>query len=145
VWKRLIATAVAAGWAIVTLSLNAGTALADGNRLKGTFTLLDEVGGSKNDCYGTSGYEDIQPGVQVVVRSGSNKILGKGRLGRGVGVSAGSSQYPMICVFRFNVGGLTDSKFYAIEVGHRGELTYSRRELDKKHWKVVFSLEGSPS
>ena len=46
----------------------------------------------------------------------------------------------MTCSFPFVVEGLPNAKFYSIEVGRRGSLTYTPTELKEKDWEVAFSL-----
>jgi len=138
--RRLV---VVSAIAMVMLYVGSAPAFGSGNTLNGTFTLTSDVSGPKSNCYGSpdSGYDDIRQGVQVLVRNDSNKILAKGQLGKGAGVALPG--YPSLmgsCVFSFKINNVPSSNFYSIEVGHRGALTYSKKELDKKRWKVGFSL-----
>ena len=105
--------------------------------IRGGFTLFDisSIGGGESNCYGTGGYDDISSGLNVTIRDGSGAILATGRLGRGTADGAYSP-----CSFEFSVDGLPEVDFYSVEVGRRGELTYSFEELVDSFWYVFFSL-----
>ncbi len=102
--------------------------------IRGEFTLMDtDTGGSNSNCRGTGGYDDIKSGLSVTVRDGSGGVLATGRLGDG--------KRPSVwCTFEFSVGGLPEVEFYSVEVGRRGELTYSFEEMADNNWEVVVSL-----
>jgi hypothetical protein len=100
---------------------------------------------SKPSCSGTTGYTDITQGAQVRVRNEKGKVLGVGALGAGKpdpeSVSTFQGQELLsVCKFAFAVKGVGDAKFYSVEVAHRGEITYSAKQLAKKHWKVALTL-----
>ena len=104
-------------------------------RLRGTFELIDsDVRNSNGGCYGTGGYDDIREGLGVTVRDGSGSVLATSRLG------IGSLTGRVTCTFRFEVDALPKEDFYSIEVGRRGELTYSFGDLESSAWKVELSL-----
>ena len=44
-----------------------------------TLADLDGVEGTNGDCYGTGGYDDFGPGMDVVIRDGSGDVIGTGR------------------------------------------------------------------
>ena len=106
--------------------------------IKGTFRLIDtgvERAGSL--CHGTGGYSDIKPGLRVVVRNERQKTIGVSALSG----DTYTGNYPSIaCEFPFLVEDLPKAKFYTIEVGRRGELTYPHKELEEQNWEVAFSL-----
>lgn len=108
------------------------------HRLTGTFTLNDrpEIGANAT-CHGTGGYDDIREGLGVVVRDGAGVVLATSALGPGAYVDV-ARLYG--CRFLFFVPDVPDAPFYAIEVGHRGELTYSKAELEAAGWSVAFTL-----
>ena len=102
--------------------------------IRGEFTLMDtDTGGSNSNCRGTGGYKDIKSGLSVTVRDGSGGVLATGRLGDG-------KRSSVWCTFEFSVGGLPEVEFYSVEVGRRGELTYSFEEMADNNWEVVVSL-----
>ena len=106
--------------------------------IRGEFTLKEGSGKmGVPGCSGTGGYDDIEYGLSVTVRDGSGHVLGTGRLGEGKLVG---SYLPKSCIFEFSVGGLPEVKFYAVEVGRRGELIYSFEEMRATNWRVAFSL-----
>lgn len=90
--------------------------------LRGTMTLTgDHVpsGPTGEDCTGYSGYDDIREGASVTVYDSAGKVVATGALETGK-PSDGA------CVFTAKVPGVPDgSKFYQVEVSHRGRLTVS--------------------
>lgn len=74
------------------------------------------------DCVGTKGYDDLSPGAAVKISDEAGKLLAKGTLDS----STGGSSY---CVFSFTVSGVPrGSKFYEVEVAHRGGISYTEEE-----------------
>lgn len=124
---------------MAALAVNIPASWADEHDIKGTFTLTDGVGGTDTNCFGTGGYDDITKGLQVVVRNDRNKILATARLGAGKRNSTASTLGTR-CTFKFTVKDVPESPFYAVEVGRRGELTYSAKELAKMKWRVQATL-----
>jgi hypothetical protein len=103
--------------------------------ITGTFTLSDsDVDWSASSCSGTGGYSDITEGLGVTVKDGDGKTIATGRL---VDDPKGSSASR--CHYTFTVAA-PESDFYAIAVGRRGELTYSKAELEQQGWEVGFVL-----
>lgn len=94
-------------------------------RLHGSMTLTgDNVpsGETDEDCVGYGGYDDIATGASVTVYDSAGKVVASGALG--TGKSKGGS-----CVFPVSVPGVPEgSKFYQVEVSHRGKLTVSASE-----------------
>jgi hypothetical protein len=89
-------------------------------------------------CQGTNGYDDVGTGTAVVVRDADGTIVGTGRL---VTEDAPrTSPTPHNCEWTFEVADLPDSTFYSVEVGDRGELTYSQAELEAMDWVVSATL-----
>ena len=88
-------------------------------------------------CEGTGGYSDIQEGLKVKVTDETGKILGIGELGS----DNNRGEFRSVkCVFPFKVEGIPSARFYSIEVGRRGSLEYSRKDLEKQNWRVHFRL-----
>lgn len=111
------------------------------HRIQGTLTLSDDSVdiGDNATCHGTGGYDDITAGLGVVVRDGAGVVLATSALGSG--------SYPDVsdlstCRFVFSVTNVPEASFYSIEVGHRGDLTYSFTELEERDWTVAFELGG---
>lgn len=115
--------------------------------IDGTFTVYDAGGihleragtGARTQfCAGTGGYDDIRPGVRVVVRDGDGSTLATGQLEYDAEADeATEDECPL--VFEVDV---PRSEFYAIEVGRRGELTYSFEEMETQGWRVDATLGG---
>lgn len=94
---------------------------------------VETSGDTVTSCRGTGGYSDVREGLQVVVRDGAGTTLGTATL-----ELHPSDPMPDIhsCWYAFTVPGLPETEFYAIEVGDRGELTYSFDELEEMDWRV---------
>ncbi len=84
------------------------------------------------DCaYVSPGYDDIDLGTQVTVIDQSGDVVGLGQLdtatytGPYPGTDSGGT-----CKFSFSVPNVAaGSDFYSIEVGNRGEVTFSEGDL----------------
>jgi len=110
--------------------------------ITGTFTLggsfdpdnpnFDTVEGTPY-CWGTGGYDDISSGLQVNVSNESGTVIANGSLEDG-------KIHGDDCEFRFVVNNVPVAKFYKIQVGHRGELSYSYAEMQAAGWTVGFTL-----
>jgi hypothetical protein len=92
-----------------------------------------DLGGS---CVTDGGYSDIRSGAQVTVKDGAGAVIALGALDPGKTIanrefSDGTGYLATKCVFGFTVTGVPDGQqFYAVEVSHRGELRYTRSDLD---------------
>lgn len=76
------------------------------------------------ECDGSSGYDDITPGAQVIL-SADGKTVGKGELEE-------AKYDDGYCVFPFEVTGVAGgSDFYSVEISHRGEMEYTQDELEE--------------
>lgn len=76
-------------------------------------------------CSGTTGYEDLDEGTQIVVTDGTGAIVAMGRLQRG------EQQPEYACRFPFAVEVPTGLGFYGLEIAHRGIVRYSEVELER--------------
>lgn len=101
-------------------------------KVKGSFTLSDtsssiyfqSITGSNRDCEGDSGYGDIAPGTEVVVKDNAGTVLTTTQLGRGQGFP------PVLCKFRFSFTVMDGAEGgYVISVADRGDLHYSAAQL----------------
>jgi hypothetical protein len=118
---------------------------AESRTIDGTFTLHDDGGiltqtgeGGPNvvACAGAGGFDDIRTGLGVVVRNEDGTTIGSGSLTQEGIDDAGSEDH---CVFAFSVE-VPAAEFYSIEVGNRGELTFSAAEMEEQDWRVSFEL-----
>lgn len=106
--------------------------------LTGTFTLVDkDIDRVGSSCSGSGGYSDFAPGMNVVVKDEGGKIIGTSSTTPGPVPDEYAS---VTCVLEFTVEDLPDAKFYSVEIGRRGDLTYSREELDDMGWNLSLSL-----
>jgi hypothetical protein len=86
-------------------------------------------------CQGTGGYSDIGPDTAITVRDGTGAIIATGRLDASPVDDAPARD----CEITFSLT-VPDAPFYTFEVSHRGELTYSRAELEAVDWTLSFTL-----
>ncbi|WP_405883653.1 hypothetical protein OG747_36730 [Streptomyces sp. NBC_01384] len=77
-------------------------------------------------CTGSGGYDDIRQGSAVTVYDAAGKVVSTGALGAGRYASEDSTAP---CTFSVAVPGVPEgSKFYQVEVSHRGKITVSSAE-----------------
>ncbi|XGV99642.1 MAG: hypothetical protein ACAF41_11975 [Leptolyngbya sp. BL-A-14] len=93
-----------------------------------------------NDNVESGGFDDLNAGAQITVLDSSGKMIALGSLGEGKVVK--SDRDSNLCVFPFVIDKVPESDFYSVELGHRGKLTFSGKELETKGWMVHFSLSG---
>jgi len=113
--------------------------------IAGTFVLFNgeakEVDRSDDDCRETGGYDDVR--MDVVVRDESGAIIATDRteaLPPKEDGNAGERQRERwTCRYAFTVT-VPDAPFYTVEVGNRGEQTYSRADLEAAGWSVELTL-----
>jgi hypothetical protein len=127
---------VGAGVVGLTWGLSSGGSDAPATfTLRGTITLTgDHVpsGETSEDCTGYSGYDDIAKGAGVTVYDSAGKVVATSALETGKPDSGA-------CVFIVEVPGVPEgSKFYQVEVSHRGKITVSSAEA--KAGKFAASL-----
>jgi hypothetical protein len=87
-------------------------------------------------CTGTSGYNDVREGAQVLVVDEANKTIATASL------SAGSfqPQRGALCTFTFSVPNVPRASFYQVKVNQRGGPTYSFAEMETRGWRVDLTL-----
>lgn len=76
-------------------------------------------------CSGAGGYDDITEGANIEVDNSTGAVIGTGSLGPGHPLKGG------ICKFTFTVTDLPKSKYYKVEISHRGFVTFSAAEVQK--------------
>jgi hypothetical protein len=115
--------------------------------IKGTIALGSGDHRSSADssvCWGDRGYDDISEGTDVVVRDGDGVVIGTSSLDAGLRIERtedfGNYSF-WHCEFSFAVSVPADSPFYAVEVSHHDELTYSNADMVARNWTVAFSLD----
>ncbi|MFJ3246495.1 hypothetical protein [Streptomyces sp. NPDC086782] len=103
----------------------AGRGYEDAVQPDGTLTVAGVGAGldSGELCSGTGGYSDIDFGTQVTITDAAGTLVAVGSLGLGQKTEQG-------CEFPFTVDDITPgSKFYTVEVSHRGGLSKAEDEL----------------
>lgn len=137
-WARLPRLAVLAVGVVLGAAVMGGcwlaVSLADGDAspagetfgTRGTLTLADSsfsLLAEGEDCTGLDGYSDIQRGAQVNVTGADGTLVATSELEGGKKTALG-------CEFPFAIEGIPQgSKFYTVEVSHRGGLTQTEDEL----------------
>jgi len=118
---------VGAAWAA---SSGGGSSSGSSFTLRGSLTLaftgVLPVDTNRTGCTGEGGFADIGKGTEVTVYDATGVVVGSGSLAAG---RFASSDSVAPCVFRFAVPGVVGgSKFYGVEIAHRGKLTVSAAE-----------------
>ena len=97
-------------------------------------TLHSERRWTSDNCRGGGGYADIDSGMGVTLRDGDGTIIGTTSL------SVGRTEGGRTCIFEFTFEDVPEAKFYAIEAGNRGELTFSAEDLEEQNWTVGLEI-----
>ncbi|MFJ8232579.1 hypothetical protein ACIQ9E_21840 [Streptomyces sp. NPDC094448] len=136
-WSRLFRPAVLAVGVVLGAAVTGGcwliVSLVGGESstektfsTSGTLTLVDSSLSLLEEgevCAGLDGYSDIHRGAQVNITGADGTLVAAGELGGGTKTALG-------CEFPFEIEGIPqDSKFYTVEVSHRGGLTRTEAEL----------------
>lgn len=106
-----------------------------GDQLDRMSVFLDRIGAGKTySCpLGSGGgFSDLTVGAQVVVENEGGLVLATSELRGGTLNKRG-------CVFHWQAV-VPAAKFYRVSITHRGELTYSREQLERDGWRVTSKL-----
>lgn len=142
-WPHPLVTGIAGlvvGAGVVGLAwgLSSGSSAPASFTLRGSLTLTSPtpLDYDHKACTGSGGFDDIVKGAAVTVYDAEGKTVATGALGDGRYASEDSTAP---CVFPVVVPGVPGgSKFYRVEVSHRGQLTVSA--ADAKAGKFASSL-----
>jgi hypothetical protein len=107
-----------------------------GNRvtIRGVLDLLDSET-AEAGCIGQGGYFDIRPGTVVRLLDLSGDSLGSTTLG------PGKVELDVSCLYSFVIADVPDDKpQYILEVGRRGQVSYSRAEMRSRKWTLYVGL-----
>lgn len=98
--------------------------------------------GYPNNCRGfpEEGYGDLYVGQQVVVSDSGDRIIATGKLTKCKFSPLESAQQARGILFSFSIPRVPARGFYQVEVGHRGQVTFSQRDLERSGWKVALNL-----
>lgn len=120
-------------------------------------------------CSGADGYDDLHVGTSVTVRNQEGVIVATGAVDKGdffdlheeriEGLPAtpfkdygygmtlpadpgtpGRTYLSGSCRLSFTVEDIPVEDFYTVELGHRGEVSFSKQDLDDQDWKIVLTL-----
>ncbi|WP_051727997.1 hypothetical protein [Nocardia brasiliensis] len=93
----------------------------------GTMTLIGSASwdaAAAGGCEGSGGYSDIRQGTRVVLTNESGTTIGVSSLEKG-------SKDGSDCMFLWTMLDVpATEKFYTLEIARRGELTYTRKDLE---------------
>lgn len=144
----VIAVVLLIGGLAVALTRGGG-----GHTIRGSMDLADvQVTRPGEPCTGSGGYSDVAPGAPVIVRNGAGDTIATSELelGRSIGEDGKierdgqnvTQTFGAVegCRFTFTIDDVPNSKFYAVEVSHRGALTYSKKQMEERAWKVSLTL-----
>ncbi len=112
----------------------------EGRTITGRFTLNSATVDRNADltrCEGTDGYSDIEQGTSVTLRDGDGNVAGTSRLE--VAGADAFGNFPG-CIYTFTFDDVADADFYAVEISDRGEIVYSRADLEAADWRIVTEL-----
>lgn len=158
--RWVLAAAIVAVLAVAGVGAALLLGSSDRNEVSGLFRLLDVgVQGSALNCSGTGGYDDFRAGMDVTVRDGDGSLLAAGSVRHPEDIdelvefliAAGESdsvsdarkwirdteRISCYLVWELDV---PKSEFYVVEIGRRGDLTFTHEELVEQNWMVVTSL-----
>lgn len=131
-WFVIPVAVVAVGFAVaLPLALNASSTQnaekvsASLLHVNGQLTLTDPEGYSRaaqGSCEGSSGYNDISAGAEVVISSDSGRTLRIVYLSEGAPKATG-------CVFYFTAAIPDKYAYYGVTVTHRGTVKFTRSEM----------------
>lgn len=116
-------------------ALGGDEAGADTFSASGSMQVIGTVTKYDDGCYGGDGYDDIQPGAQVVVRDSTGEIVAVDALDsgyvpekfKGLGIFG----EPAACAWGFKVDEIpSGSPAYSVEISHRGEIAFTERTAD---------------
>lgn len=94
-----------------------------------------------SDCHGTKGFDDISTALSATIKDDAGKIIATAPFSA---EPRGEQTFESgrICTFTFTAT-VPDSPFYTVSLGRRGDLTYSRAEIEATDWAVELSI-GDP-
>ena len=98
------------------------------------------------ECRGTGGYADLRSGVPVRALDPDGTVLATGSLAALPAPTDAQGGIPEAerrrCVWSFTLPALPRREEYAIAIGERGQLAYTREELEASGWHIDVSLGG---
>ncbi len=106
----------------------------------------DPVERGGGECRGTGGYADLRSGVPVTVSDPGGTVLDTSQLRARAAPTDAAGQVPppvrRRCIWEFGFRDLPDHPSYTIAIGERGEVPYTREELEADGWTVQVELGG---
>jgi hypothetical protein len=90
----------------------------------GVLLTTESINSSQGRCAGSGGYEDMDAGTSVTIFDASGTTIATSTLDKGTPTDAVGSS----CLFTFEAQ-VPSGDFYAIEVSHRGKVTFTKAEM----------------
>jgi hypothetical protein len=113
----------------------------------GSFSILPSddntsnyTGSRDGGCQALGGYSDVKEGVPVTLKDGEGRLLGTSTLGSGTLGNTPDSPDQRACVFGFSFSDIPQVPFYTVEIGRRGEVSYSLADLQARSWTISVKL-----
>jgi hypothetical protein len=104
-------------------------AAASAQKLTGSFTIFG--GGTAADACAGAG----ATGEALKVTNATGRVLTQGTLGTGTPVAIGHG-----CAYSFSVPRPASANAYLVEVGTRGNLSFTRAQMAAAHWKLAINI-----
>lgn len=121
-----------------------------------SFTLIDsDISGDSGYCYGTGGYSDFGPGMDIRILNQDNKLIGSGSTKALDELAESDPEYfehltgadfesgadaVIMCRVAALVPISGNAEFYRVEIGRRGQTSYTRKDLEEADWEISLSL-----
>ncbi len=86
-----------------------------------------------------AGYPDIRKGTEVTVRDGAGAVLGTAALSGGTLRRSPLRGKDDDCVFSFSLA-VAERDAYLVEVGRRGDVKFSKADLERANWKADLTI-----
>ena len=118
-------------------------------------TLDSDISGELGDCSGTGGYDDFGPGMDIRILNQDNKLIGSGSTKSLDQLAVTDPEYfellkgddfdpnddaEIVCQVAALVPVSGGAEFYRVEIGRRGEMSYTRADLEEADWQLDLSL-----
>jgi len=104
----------------------------------------DILATSDTQCAGNGAYSDVAPGMQATVHDDAGRILGVSTFNDPGTIKERPAVYVTQCLFETVVPNVTDSPFYAVDLGRRGSVQFSKDELRAHNWIASITI-GQPA
>jgi hypothetical protein len=148
----------------VTTTLMPTTTIPAAHQIRGVLSLFQDKF-TDQGCSGYDGYSDIAVGASVTIRNGGGNIVATTQLSGCRFTNLRTTTFPAIpgiegvpgvmepipgtpaetkqsgfMAFDFVANDVPDADFYTVEVSHRGQISFSKADLEAKGWTAELTL-----